>query len=197
MDIEIPMDFGEVEDYGNVIFNQPNHIIVNTNISMTVATLIKKFCITFENVAKALCKEEEQFLHIHMNTFGGDINACLVVYNSLKDLSKKGYTIYFHNDGMVANEALIIPLACDKRYISSTAVMYIAKIGMTITGEMIGIDEEDDAFVQSQDLLNETLMNIYNEILETNSFIKLKDIEIPSVMTASQCLKTGLFHEII
>lgn len=97
---------------------------------------------------------------VTINSLGGDVNHALAIYNLLR---KKGKPVETEMIGMCASSATIIAMAGNTRKISENALFLVHKCSSMVCGNENELQEE----LKTQQLINDTIANIYAEVSGT------------------------------
>ena len=83
-----------------------------------------------------LCEQEAGVEHllVTINSFGGDLQLALQVYDRLRSISEHGITVHTHMCGLCASAATIIAMAGDHRTLSPYGLMLIHRAGTVSVG---------------------------------------------------------------
>lgn len=107
-----------------------------------------------KNIAEALKGAEE--VHVHINSYGGDVFAGVAIANILKN--HKGKTIAYI-DGLAASAASIIAFGCNEIVIPSNAYLMIHRVSCGMFGNA-------DDFLKQIEVLEKIEEGIINSYLE-------------------------------
>ena len=108
------------------------------------------------DIKDALKETEDKEVHVHINSYGGDMFAGVAICNMLKN--HKGKTVAYI-DGLAASAASIIAFGCDEIIIPSNAYLMIHRVSCGIFGNA------DDFLKQIEVLekLEDGIANTYEE----------------------------------
>jgi ATP-dependent protease ClpP protease subunit len=182
------------------IYRENNHIYFRTDVTVENCDILLQLIREFEEDMKILKSEpyfdEETFtppkLYIHMTTYGGDLYASFLVYDSLK---KCKHTIVTVAEGYVASAGTVMMLGGSVRQVQKSAVMMIHQLRTVIGGKFNEIEED----FKNSKMDMKRLINLYHQELGG----KMTKKELQEVLThdmwweAPMCVKKGLCHEII
>ncbi len=182
------------------VYRENNHIYFRTDVTVENCDLLLQLVREFEDEMKTIKSDpyinEETFtppkLYIHLTTYGGDLYASFLVYDSLK---KSKHTIVTVAEGYVASAGTVMMLGGDVRQVQKSAVMMIHQLRTVIGGKF---DEIEEDFKNSK-MDMKRLINMYHEELGG----KMTKKELQEVLThdvwweAPMCVKKGLCHEIV
>jgi len=182
------------------VYREHNHIFFRCDVNIQNCDLLLGCIREFEEEIKTLKTDpyitEETFtppkLYIHITTYGGDLYAAFMVYDTIKSSKVKIVTI---SEGYVASAGTVMAIGASHRQIQKSCVMMIHQLRTVIGGKY---DEIEEDFKNStMDMAR--LVNIYHK--EFNG--KMSKKEIKEVLThdvwwdATKCLQKGLCHEIL
>lgn len=107
-------------------------------------------------VKKALAEANNKEVHVHINSYGGEVFAGVAICNMLKNY--KGKTVAYV-DGLAASAASIIAFGCDEVIIPNNAYLMIHRVSCGILGNA------DDLRTQIEVLekLEDGIANTYEE----------------------------------
>jgi ATP-dependent Clp protease protease subunit len=128
-------------------------------------------------------------LNVYINSGGGSVFAGQAIYSILKRLK---VTKCAYIDGLAASAASLIPLACDKIYMPSNAMIMIHNPLIATMGNANDLREMADRL----DLIRESIINVYQEKtkLSREEIISMMDAE--TWMGADKALELGFIDEI-
>lgn len=107
-----------------------------------------------KNIAEALKGAEE--VHVHINSYGGDVFAGVAIANILKN--HKGRTVAYI-DGLAASSASIIAFGCDEIIIPSNAYLMVHRVSCGMFGNA-------NDFLKQIEVLEKIEEGIINSYLE-------------------------------
>lgn len=107
-----------------------------------------------KNIAEALKGAEE--VHVHINSYGGDVFAGVAIANILKN--HKGKTIAYI-DGLAASAASIIAFGCNEIVIPSNAYLMIHRVSCG----MFGNTDDFIRQIEVMEKIEEGIINSYTE----------------------------------
>lgn len=107
-----------------------------------------------KNIAEALKGAEE--VHVHINSYGGDVFAGVAIANILKN--HKGKTIAYI-DGLAASAASIIAFGCNEIVIPSNAYLMIHRVSCG----MFGNTDDFLRQIEVMEKIEEGIINSYTE----------------------------------
>lgn len=107
-----------------------------------------------KNIAEALKGAEE--VHVHINSYGGDVFAGIAIANILKN--HKGKTIAYI-DGLAASAASIIAFGCNEIVIPSNAYLMIHRVSCG----MFGNTDDFLRQIEVMEKIEEGIINSYTE----------------------------------
>jgi ATP-dependent protease ClpP protease subunit len=182
------------------VYRENNHIYFRTDVTIENCDLLLQLVREFEEEMKAIKSDpyldDETFtppkLYIHLTTYGGDLYASFLVYDSLK---KCKHTVVTVAEGYVASAGTVMMLGGSVRQVQKSAVMMIHQLRTVIGGKF---DEIEEDFRNSK-MDMKRLINMYHEELGG----KMTKKELQEVLThdvwweAPMCVKKGLCHQIV
>ena len=182
------------------IYRENNHIYFRTDVTIDNCDILLQLVREFEEDMKMLKSDpyldDETFtqpkLYIHLTTYGGDLYASFLVYDTLK---KCKHTIVTVAEGYVASAGTVMMLGGSVRQVQKSAVMMIHQLRTVIGGKF---DEIEEDFKNSK-MDMKRLINLYHEELGG----KMTKKELQEVLThdvwweAPMCVKKGLCHVIV
>ena len=108
------------------------------------------------DIKDALKEAENKEVHVHINSFGGNIYAGIAISNMIKNHKSK--TIAYI-DGIAASAASIIAFGCDEIILPSNAYLMIHRAW----GRVSGNAGELEKYIEVLNKLDEGLVNAYME----------------------------------
>jgi ATP-dependent protease ClpP protease subunit len=182
------------------VYRENNHIYFRTDVTIENCDILLQLVREFEDEMKAIRSDpyldDETFtppkLYIHLTTYGGDLYASFLVYDSLK---KCKHTVVTVAEGYVASAGTVMMLGGSIRQVQKSAVMMIHQLRTVIGGKF---DEIEEDFKNSK-MDMKRLINLYHEELSG----KMTKKELQEVLThdvwweAPMCVKKGLCHIIV
>jgi ATP-dependent Clp protease protease subunit len=129
-------------------------------------------------------------LNVYVNSGGGSVFAGQAIYNIIKRCKATVKNAYI--DGLAASIASVIPLACDKVYIPSNAMMMVHNPWAMTSGNASDFRKMAD----NLDMIRQSIIEVYKEKtgLPEEKLIELMDAE--TWMTAKQAIEYGFANEI-
>jgi ATP-dependent protease ClpP protease subunit len=180
------------------VYRENNNIYFKTDVTIETCDILCQLVREFEEEIKNIKSQpySEYFttpvLYIHVTSYGGDLFASLICYDTLKSKSYKIITIA---EGYVASAGTLIMLGGHHRQIQKSAVMLIHQLSTGIYGKF---DELQEELFNSTETMKR-IINIYFE--EFNNKMTKKQIEEALKhdiwWNAKKCLQKGLVNEII
>jgi len=144
------------------------------------------------DIKDALKEGENKEVHVHINSYGGDMFAGVAICNMLKN--HKGKTVAYV-DGLAASAASIIAFGCDEIIIPSNAYLMIHRVSCGIFGNA------DDFLKQIEVLekLEDGIANTYEEkaVEGVTKEQILNDTERDNYMSAEDALSYGIIDKVI
>ena len=180
------------------IYREYNHIYFKTDITVISIDYLLKLVREFEEEVNLLKSDAysryllEPDLFIHLSTYGGDLYASLMFYDTIKS---KSYNVNTIAEGFVASGGTIMMIAGKKRQIQKSAVMLIHQLSTCMGGKFEEIKE--DFQNSKQDM--KRLTKIYQ--MEFKGKMTKKQIEDALKhdywWDAETCVAKGLCDEIL
>ncbi len=182
------------------VYRENNHIYFRTDVTVENVDLLLQLVREFEDEVKEFKSNpyanDDNFtqpkLYIHLTTYGGDLYAAFLTYDSLKSSKSQIVTIA---EGYVASAGTVMMLGGSTRKIQKSTVMMIHQLRTIIGGKF---DEIEEDFRNSK-MDMKRLIDLYHR--ELNG--KMTKKELNEVLThdiwwdAPTCIKKGLCNEII
>lgn len=182
------------------IYREDNHIYFRTDVTIENCDLLLKLVREYEDDLKEYKShpyiDDSTFkppnLFIHLTTYGGDLYASFLVYDTLK---KSKLHIITVAEGYVASAGTVMSLGGKERKIQKTAIMMIHQLRTVIAGKFQEIQED----FQNSKMDMKRLINLYNNELCG----KMKKKEIHEALNhdiwwdAEMCIKKGLCHSYV
>jgi ATP-dependent protease ClpP protease subunit len=128
-------------------------------------------------------------IHLHINSFGGEVYAALAAVDHIAHCRAPVYT---YIDGAAASAATLISLAGSKRYIYPNAFMLIHQISSEFWGKY---EEVKDEMINTERLMQQ-MTKIYKK------WAKIPEVDLDAILKrdiwldAEQCVSWGLADEI-
>jgi ATP-dependent Clp protease protease subunit len=143
---------------------------------------------TIDDEIKAL--GEIDTLNVYVNSGGGSVFAGQAIYNIIKRCKASIKNAYV--DGLAASIASVIPMACDKVYMPSNAMMMVHNPWGCIAGNA----EEMRKTADTLDKIRESILTIYAEKtgLDEAKLTEMMDAE--TWMTAKEAIEMGFADEL-
>jgi ATP-dependent protease ClpP protease subunit len=182
------------------VYRENNHIYFRTDVTVENVDLLLQLVREFEDEVKEFktnpYANDDNFtqpnLYIHLTTYGGDLYAAFLTYDSLKQSKSNIVTIA---EGYVASAGTVMMLGGSKRKIQKSTVMMIHQLRTVIGGKFNEIEED----FRNSKMDMKRLVELYHRELEG----KMTKKELNEVLThdiwwdSQMCIKKGLCHEII
>lgn len=108
------------------------------------------------DIKNALKEAENKEVHIHINSFGGNIYAGIAISNMIKN--HKGKTIAYI-DGIAASVASVIALSCDETVLPMNAYLMIHRAWGVVSGNAGDLER----YIEVLNRLDEGIVNSYAE----------------------------------
>jgi len=181
------------------VYRENNHIYFRTDVTVEACDVLLQLIREFEDDMK-LTKSEPYIneltfvppsLFVHLTTYGGDLYAAFMTYDSMK---QSEYNIVTVAEGYVASAGTVIALGGTERRVQKNALMMIHQLRTVIGGKF---DEIEEDFRNSK-LDMKRLIELYH--LELGGKMTKKQIEevlSHDIWWDSQtCVKKGLCHSV-
>lgn len=107
-------------------------------------------------VKKALAEADNKEVHVHINSYGGEVFAGVAICNMLKNY--KGKTVAYV-DGLAASAASIIAFGCDEVIIPNNAYLMIHRVSCSIFGNADDLRSQ----IEVLEKLEDGIANTYEE----------------------------------
>lgn len=182
---------------GGELFEKGNHIWFNTSVTKSTTNKLVRMIhnknADFEQSKRVLndfCKMEPQPIHLHINSYGGDLLACMAVIDAIRNSTVPVYTII---EGCAASAATLISVFGKKRLMTANSYMLIHQLSSSLRGKM---NEIEDDYIN-----NKVLMTRIKDIYESKT--RMDREEITKALKhdlwwdAQTCLDKGLIDEIM
>lgn len=182
------------------VYRENNHIYFRTDVTVENCDILLKLIREFEEDIK-LTKSDPYIddttftppsIYIHLTTYGGDLYAAFMTYDTLK---KCKYNIITIGEGYVASAGTVIALGGKERKIQKNALMMIHQLRTIIGGKF---DEIEEDFKNSK-LDMHRLIELYHS--ELNGKMSKKQIEEALThdiwWNSKTCVEKGLCHSVV
>jgi ATP-dependent protease ClpP protease subunit len=165
------------------VYRENNHIYFRSDVTVENCDVLLQLIREFEEDIKFLKGEtyidENTFtppnIYIHLTTYGGDLYAAFMTYDTLK---KCKYNIVTIAEGYVASAGTVIALGGNERKVQKNALMMIHQLRTVIGGKFDEIEED-----------------FRNSKLDMKRLIELYHSELKGRMTKKQ-IEEALTHDI-
>lgn len=185
--------FNEKEE----IYSNKNHIWFNTDVSKKstnkLVRIIHEKNIQFTDSTQKLADIatlEPKPLYLHINSYGGDLLACMAVIDAIKNSKIPIHTIV---EGVAASAGTLMSVVGHYRYITQNSYMLIHQLSSGMEGKMNELEEE----MVNNNVFMDRIKNIY----KNNTTMKINEItdalKHDLWWDSKTCLKKGLVDEII
>jgi ATP-dependent protease ClpP protease subunit len=175
-----------VKSYNHVYFYSS---ITRKSAADLITTLLN---IDYDNVEDMHKHGEIRPIYLHMLSEGGDIFAALAIHQNIKRLHSP---VHCYVNGFLSSAAIIILLACPRRYMSNNSFLGIHSMKMSVWGKLQFLQQCNDNYKK----IWSSLENMY----EKNTKLKQNKINVKKFMTESQIMdcemafKYGFITDII
>ena len=127
-------------------------------------------------------------IYIHINSYGGDVDAALGVIDTMKSLEKQGAKIITIIEGYAASAATMISVAGTHRRMRPNAYMRIHQFRSGCWGKKSELDDEHS----NLDKLEKILVNIYTKYTKINAKKLKKLLQRELDLLVDECITKGL-----
>lgn len=179
------------------VYRESNHIYFKTDVTVESVDMLMRLIREFEEEIRTIKADpyykyfSEPELFVHISTYGGDLYASLMAYDTFKS---KSYNVVTIAEGFVASGGTIMMLGGKKRQIQKSCVMLIHQLSTGMYGKFEELKE--DMQNSKQDM--KRLTNIYFQ--ETKGKMTKKQIEEALKhdywWDSKTCIQKGLCDEI-
>lgn len=164
----------------NIVENM-NHIYFYSSITRnSSANLIKKLLtIDHKNIESMHTNNLNEIrpIHLHILSEGGDLFAALAIFENIQQLNSP---VYAYINGFLSSAAIIILLACERRFMSRYSFLGIHSIKMSVWGKL--------QFLQQCSSNYKKVWESLEKLYDNNTNLKYYKINIKTFMTESQLL---------
>jgi ATP-dependent protease ClpP protease subunit len=180
------------------VYREYNHIYFRSDVSIdSIDDLLRCIREFEEEVMELKCDPYSKYithpdLYIHISSYGGDLYASLMAYDTMK---LKHYAIITVAEGFVASAGTVMMLGGKKRQIQKSAVMLIHQLSTSMYGKFEELKEE---FHNSEQDMKR-LINIYhNELKSKMTKKQIEDaLKHDYWWDAQTCVNKGLCDEVL
>ncbi|MBO68121.1 MAG: hypothetical protein CL398_07395 [Acidiferrobacteraceae bacterium] len=181
-------------DSRNQVSSANNRVYFYSEVTRTkILTLNKKIRslnITLSNQQNTLTLDKPANIYLHINSYGGSVFAG---FSAVDYIKKSKVPIRSVIDGCAASAATIMSVVANERYMHEHAFMLIHQLSAGSWGKYE--DLKDD--MKNNDLLMETIKNIYDEHTKIPKKQLNKILKHDLWWDAKTCLEYGLVDDII
>jgi ATP-dependent Clp protease protease subunit len=131
-------------------------------------------------------------VYIHINSYGGDLDAALGVVDTMESLKVDGAKIVTIIEGNAASAATLISVVGNDRRIRPNAYMRIHNFSTGISGKKNELDEE----YANLDKLEKIMVRVYKKHSNMNQTELKKQMASEIDMTAEEAISKGLVDSI-
>jgi ATP-dependent protease ClpP protease subunit len=175
-----------------------NHVYFYSSITRaTSADLITRLLnIDYTNIEDMhKNKNDIRPIYLHMLSEGGDIFAALAIYQNIKRLKSP---VHCYVNGFLSSAAIIVLLACEKRFMDKNTFLGIHSIKMSVWGKLQFLQQCNDNYQK----IWSSLEALYKENTKLGKFKKeIGDIKTfmtePQLLDSKTALKYGFITELI
>ena len=143
---------------------------------------------TIDTELKAL--GEIDTLNVYVNSGGGSVFAGMAIYNIIKRCKASVKNAYV--DGLAASIASVIPMACDKVYMPSNAMMMVHPPSMWMGGNSKDFRKGADTL----DKVRESILTVYREKTGMTDEELIPMLDAETWLTAEDAVKLGFADEL-
>ena len=133
---------------------------------------------------------ELDVLNVYINSGGGSCFAGMAIYNIIK--RHKATTKNAYVDGLAASISSVIPMACDKVYMPSNAMMMVHPPSMYMGGNSADFRKGADTL----DKVRESILTVYREKTGMTDEELIPILDAETWMTAAEAIKMGFADEL-
>ena len=131
-------------------------------------------------------------IYLHINSYGGDVDAALGVIDTMKSLEKQGARIITIIEGYVASAATLISVAGTERRMRPNAVVRIHQFRSGCWGKKSEIDDEH----ANLDKLETIIVNFYTKYTKIKKKPLKKMLKRELDLLIDECITNGLVDAI-
>lgn len=166
--------YGDIDEESSLDLNK---VLIETDIKL-------------QNTRNTLGDEYKPIIHLHLNTYGGEVYPALATVNLMKTLKTD---IYTYLDGSVASAGTLISTVGKKRFAYKYSYLLIHQL----SGGMYGkFSEMEDDFYNSSNL-----MKMFKTFYKDHTKIPMKKLDEilkrDIWFSAEECLQYGIIDEIL
>ena len=180
------------------VYRENNHIYFRTEVTVDTIDELLRLTREFEQEVGEFKSDPyskyvlEPELYIHISSYGGDLYASLMCYDTLK---LKKYNVITIAEGFVASGGTIMMLGGKKRQIQKSAVMLIHQLSTGMYGKFDELKED----MENSDQDMKRLVKIYHTELKGKMTKKQLDdaLKHDYWWDAVTCVAKGLCDEIL
>ena len=131
-------------------------------------------------------------IYIHINSYGGEVDAALGLIDHIFSLKKRGAKIISIIEGYAASAATMISIAGTERRIRPNAYMRIHQLRSGMWGKKTELDDEH----KNLEKLESILLNLYKENTKMKKKQLKKLLKRELDLVPSECIDMGLIDSI-
>ena len=180
------------------IYREYNHIYFRTDITIETIDELLRLIREFELEISELQSDPyskyytHPDLYVHISTYGGDLYASLMCYDTMKT---KSYNIITIAEGYVASGGTIMMLGGKKRQIQKSAVMLIHQLSTGMAGKFEELKED---MKNSEQDMKRLIKIYYSELKGKMTKKQIEDaLKHDYWWDADTCVVKGLCDEIL
>ena len=171
-----------------------NHLYFWCDVTKkTCLTLSMQLTNTFQKLRNlAYPGDEVPPIYIHINSYGGEVDAALGLIDHIFSLKKRGAKIITIIEGYAASAATMISIAGTERRIRPNAYMRIHQFRSGMWGKKTELDDEH----KNLEKLESILLNLYKENTKMKKKQLKKLLKRELDLVPSECIDMGLIDSI-
>ena len=147
----------------------------------------------YSKISQLTMPEDDKIpLYLHINSYGGEVDAALGVVDTMESLKRSGARIITIVEGYAASAATLISVSGSERRMMTHSYLRIHGMSASVWGKKSELDDEHCNFGKVEDIL----INIYKNKTELNTreIKKLMSREID--LLPKDCIKKGIVDKI-
>ena len=182
------------DDSKNIVSSVNNRLYFYSEVARSkILTLNKKIHslnVYLANQKNIMSLHESADIYLHINSFGGSVFAGMAAVDYIKGSKVPVKTII---DGCAASAATLMSVVAKERYINEHAFMLIHQLSSASWGKYEELKDD----MENNDLLMDTIKQIYEEHTKIPKRELGKILKHDLWWDAKTCLKYGLVDDII
>lgn len=125
-----------------------------------------------------------EVLHVHINSYGGEVAEGLAIYNSLKGHKAKVIT---YCDGFACSAASTVFMAGNERVMQEASLLMIHNAWSQVTGNATDMRKT----AEELEIISQTAANVYRNVIRISDDDLQKMLENETWITPSEALEMG------